>query len=148
VRYVQPFTRVFRPVAWGCVILIAVLSLLPAEEMVRTSLSGHIEHAIAYAGTAFLIRLSYPIWGWKRVATALVTYAGVLELLQNFSPGRHPAVDDWLSSSTGVLIGIMFIRIGGKVWWRWRQRHAYSSDYMLPQRNIRVRHFPCFIRVD
>ena len=94
----------FRPAAWGCVILLAILSLLPAEEMVRTSLGGHIEHATAYAGTAFVIGRSYPSWGWKRIATALVIYAGVLELLQTFSPGRHPAVLDWLSSSAGALM--------------------------------------------
>ena len=94
----------FRPAAWGCVTLLTILSLLPAQEMVRTSLGGHIEHATAYAGTAFVIGRSYPSWGWKRIATALVIYAGVLELLQTFSPGRHPAVLDWLSSSTGALM--------------------------------------------
>ena len=50
------------------------LSLLPAEELVRTSLGGHIEHATAYAGTAFVIGRSYPSWGWKWIATALVIY--------------------------------------------------------------------------
>jgi VanZ family protein len=127
VRYDRPPFRVLRPVAWGCVILLAVLSLLPAEEMVRTSLGGHIEHAIAYAGTALLIGLSYPTWEWKRMAIALVIYAGVLELLQNFSPGRHPAILDWLSSSTGALIGIAFTRVENEVWWRWR-RKGYRSD--------------------
>jgi VanZ family protein len=101
-----------RPTAWSCVILLAILSLLPAEEMVRTSLDGHIEHAMAYAGTALLLGLGYPAWDWKRIAAALVVYAGILELLQNFSPGRHPAVLDWLSSSAGALIGITLIRVG------------------------------------
>jgi hypothetical protein len=54
-------TRVLRLPAWGCVILLAVLSLLPAEEMVRTGVDGHLEHVIAYAGTAFLFGLSFPI---------------------------------------------------------------------------------------
>jgi VanZ family protein len=72
--------------------------------MVRTGLRGHIEHAMAYAGTAVLIGWTYPTWEWKPIATALVIYAGILELLQNFSPGRHPTILDWLSSSTGVLM--------------------------------------------
>ena len=50
--------RVLRLPAWGCVILLAVLSLLPAEEMVRTGVDGHLEHVIAYAGTAFLFGLT------------------------------------------------------------------------------------------
>jgi VanZ family protein len=109
-------------VAWGCVILLAVLSLLPAEEMVRTSLDGHIEHVVACAGTAFLIGVAYPAWRWQRVAAALVIYAGVLELLQNYSPGRHPALLDWLSSSAGALTGAVCIRMGDEVWRRWRRR--------------------------
>lgn len=116
-----------RPVAWGCVILLAVLSLLPAEKMIRTSLGGHIEHVIAYGGTALLIGSGYPAWGWKRIATLLGIYAGILELLQNFSPGRHPAVLDWLSSSAGALIGIAFIRVGQEVWWRWRRKSRLSD---------------------
>ena len=117
-RYDRPPFRVLRPVAWGCVVLLAVLSLLPAEEMVRTSLGGHMEHATAYAGTALLIGLSYPAHRWKRIAAGLVAYAGVLELLQNFSPGRHPAILDWLSSSTGALIGLAFVHMADEVWRR------------------------------
>jgi VanZ family protein len=121
VRYDQPFSRVLRLSAWGCVGLIAVLSLLPAQEMVRTSLGGHVEHATAYAGTAALLRLSYPT-RWKQIAAALVIYAGLLELLQNFSPDRHPTVADWLSSSTGALTGIAVISISQQIWWRRRRR--------------------------
>jgi VanZ family protein len=107
---------IFPLATWSCVVLLAVLSLLPAEEMVRTSLGGHIEHAAAYAGTAFLFGLSYPGWGWKLPTAGLVIYAGLLEVLQSFSPGRHPAATDWLASSTGVLVGICAIRAAGTSW--------------------------------
>ena len=79
-------THVLRLSAWCCVVLLAVLSLLPAEEMVRTGVDGHLEHGIAYAGTAFLFGVSYPDWGWKKPATGLVIYAAVLEVLQTFPP--------------------------------------------------------------
>jgi len=114
--YVHPFLRL-RPIAWGCIGLIAVLSLLPGDEMVRTRMGGHIEHAVAYAGTAMLLRLGYQAWG-KQIAVGLVLYAGLLELLQNFSPGRHPGVSDWLASSAGALMGIAVIRVSHQVWWR------------------------------
>jgi hypothetical protein len=94
-----------RLAAWGCVGLVALLSLLPAEAMVRTSLGGHVEHAIAYAGTAVLLRLGYPEQGFRRVVIPLVAYAGLLEYLQHFSPGRTAAGEDWLSSSIGVVVG-------------------------------------------
>ena len=89
--------------AWFCVALTAVLSLLPATEMARTGFSGKLEHAIAYAGTALLLCLRYR--GPVRVAASLVTYAVALELLQAVSPGRTPALLDWLASSSGSLIG-------------------------------------------
>lgn len=95
-----------RPLAWGCVALSAILSLLPAEEMVRTGLSGYVEHAMAYAGTALLLRLGHPEHKPWRIAAALVIYAGLLEYLQRYSPGRTPAVESWLASSIGVPIGI------------------------------------------
>ena len=92
--------------ALGCMALIAVLSLLPAEDMVRTGVGGHIEHAAAYAGTALLAGVGFSRHGLGRIAAMLVVYAGVLEPLQHFSPGRHPGLDGWLASSFGVLGGI------------------------------------------
>ena len=112
--------RALRPVAWGCVVLLGVLSLLPAKEMIRTGLDGHIEHAMAYAGTAFLLGLNYPAWKLKWIAAALVIYAGVLELLQNFSPGRHAAILDWAASSAGVVAGAVFVYVADDIWRRYR----------------------------
>jgi VanZ family protein len=112
--------------AWGCVIALAVLSLLPAPDMIRTDAGGHIEHIVAYTGTAVLVAWGYPAAGWQRIVLPLVIYAGILELLQNFSPGRHPAILDWLSSSTGALIGTTL----GRLTWR------------LAQVGLRPRHRP------
>ena len=50
--------RAVRLAGWFCVALLAVLSLLPAEEMVRTGIGGRIEHVLAYAGTALLLGLA------------------------------------------------------------------------------------------
>lgn len=100
-----------RLLAWGCVGLLAVLSLLPAEEVVRTGLGGYVEHMLAYAGTAVLLRLGHPgrkVW-WS--AAGLVIYAGFLEYLQHYSPGRTPAVEGWLTSSIGAVVGT-----GGARW--------------------------------
>jgi VanZ family protein len=123
-RYGRPPFRILRPAPWACALLIAVLSLLPGEEMVRTGVGGHIEHAVAYAGTAFLFGLTYPRWEWKRIVIVLSTYAGILELLQNFPPGRHPAVSDWLSGSAGALTGVVCIRVGHAIWWWWRRKRT------------------------
>jgi VanZ family protein len=96
---------VSRLAAWSSIALIAVLSLLPANEMVRTSFGGHVEHMVAYAAATFIVAFAYPRKQLKRVILALICYAAALEFLQRFSPGRHPVIEDWLASSAGVLVG-------------------------------------------
>jgi hypothetical protein len=48
-----------RVLTWCCVVLLVVLSLLPAHDMVRTSLPGRVEHVIAYAGMAAIAMAGY-----------------------------------------------------------------------------------------
>ena len=70
--------------------------------MVRTGFPGQLEHfgsaAIATAG-----------YGLNRSATRVIgcfwLYAGILEYLQDFSPGRHPAFLDFAASAMGSLCG-------------------------------------------
>ena len=82
-----------RVLTWCCVILLAILSLLPAEEMVRTGLPGRLEHFVAYAGSAAIAMAGYgETRGGVQIIGGLWVYAGILEYLQHFSPGRHPAI--------------------------------------------------------
>ena len=93
-----------RTATWVCVTILAVLSLLPGKDMLRSGLPGHIEHFIAYAGTGMVATAAY---GPPNLRTVMLlwAYAGLLEYLQRFSPGRHPAVADFLSSALGALCG-------------------------------------------
>jgi hypothetical protein len=52
-------TTSLRLLTWCCVILLAVLSLLPAQEMVRTGFPGQFEHFIADAGSAAIAMVGY-----------------------------------------------------------------------------------------
>ena len=95
-----------RLLTWCCVILLAVLSLLPAQEMVRTDLPGQFEHFIAYAGSAAIATAGYgQSRGSLRIIGGFWVYAGVLEYLQHFSPGRHPSFEDFAASALGALFG-------------------------------------------
>jgi VanZ family protein len=105
-----------RLLSWGCVPVLALLSLLPAQEMVRTGLPSRFEHVIAYAGTAAICAFGRCGGGAAlRSAVLLIAYAGLLEWLQNFSPGRYPALRDFLASSLGVvagtLLGLLALRL-------------------------------------
>ena len=59
-----------RVLTWCCVILLAILSLLPAEEIVRTGLPGRLEHFVAYAGLAAIAMASYGGLICSNIATA------------------------------------------------------------------------------
>jgi len=95
-----------RVLTWCCVIILGVLALLPAAEIVRTDLPGRVEHFIAYAGSAVIAMVGY---GWTRGGTRIIVgfcaYAGILEYLQHFSPGRHPSIADFVVSALGALCG-------------------------------------------
>jgi len=58
-----------RVLTWVCVVVLAVLSLTPGEEIepLRTDLPGQVEHIIAYAGSGAIAMAGYglnrrPFW--------------------------------------------------------------------------------------
>jgi VanZ family protein len=107
VRTVLGSRRPLQFASGACLGTLAVLSLLPAEQITRSSLGGHFEHVIAYAGTAFVCTAA--LRGGARPQPAffaLLAYAGALELLQRYSPGRVSSLGDYIFSGTGILVGV------------------------------------------
>lgn len=94
-----------RALVVACVILITVLSLLPGGWQARTVVPGPVEHFIAYSGTGLILALVLPLRLLWPAAAILAAWSGVMELLQHFSPGRDPAVRDFLVSSAGAFVG-------------------------------------------
>ena len=101
----QPVHTALRILTWCCVIVLAVLSLLPAQDMVRTGTPGQFEHFAAYAGSASIAVAGYGRRSVVRVIGLFWIYAGVLEYLQHFTPGRDPAITDFAASAFGALFG-------------------------------------------
>ena len=99
-------TTSLQVLTWSCVVLLAVLSLLPARDMVRTGLPGRLEHVIAYAGSAAIAVAAYGASrGVAQIIGGFWLYAGILEYLQHFSPDRHPSLGDSGASAFGALCG-------------------------------------------
>jgi VanZ family protein len=95
---------------WCCVLLLAVLSLLPVQDMVRTGLPGRLEHVIACAWSAAIAMAAYGASrGLAHIIAGFWLYAGILEYLQHFSPGRHPALGDFAASAFGALCGVVAV---------------------------------------
>jgi VanZ family protein len=101
----HPVQTSFRILTWCCVILLAVLSLLPAQDMVRTGIPGQLEHFVAFAGSGGIAIAGYRRQGAVRIIGLFWIYAGVLEYLQHFSPGRHPSIADFSASAIGAFLG-------------------------------------------
>ena len=107
----------------GCVVLLAVLSLTPGDYMVRTGAPGDLEHFVAYLGTGVIASLGYARrTGYVALAALLCAYAGVLEIAQNFAPGRHPDFFNFASSSAGAIAGMLLIRAWNRMA---RDRHQW-----------------------
>ena len=62
--------------------------------------------------------------GAVRVIGSLWVYAGILEYLQHFSPGRNPAIVDFAASAFGALSGGMAV----VVLWRWHLSSVGPRD--------------------
>jgi VanZ family protein len=112
-----------RLAAWACFVALAVLSLLPKEEMVRTGADGRLEHFVAYAGTMLVAGLGYgrQVSILLRIAVLLIAYAGLLEIGQNFSPGRVPSFFDFAAGAAGTCAGALAVRL-------WRMRALAASS--------------------
>ena len=108
----SPVDTSLRALTWGCVILLAILSLLPDQQMVRTGLRGRLEHLVAYAGSAAIAVAGYGASrGGVQIIGGFWVYAAILEYLQHFSPGRHPAIGDFAASALGALCGGLVIAL-------------------------------------
>jgi VanZ family protein len=99
-------TTSLRVLTWGCVVILAVLSLLPVRAMVRTGFPGVAEHFVAYAGSTAIAMAGYGAnRGSLQIIGGFWVYAGILEYLQHFSPGRDPSIGDFVASGFGALCG-------------------------------------------
>ncbi|SCY71531.1 VanZ like family protein [Microvirga guangxiensis] len=99
-------SRGFKGAAWLCILLLAVLSLIPGHVQVRSGMPGGYEHAIAYFGTATMFMLGYSRKNWE-IAGGLASYSVLLEMLQFLVPGRTPHIADAFASSSGAILGVI-----------------------------------------
>jgi VanZ family protein len=101
-----------RAIGLACVVVLVILSVLPAEDRPHTGVAGQNEHVIAYFGTAVFLALGFRTMR-ARMATVslLVGLAAVLELIQRLVPGRHSQLIDWVASSSGAILGVLAVAL-------------------------------------
>jgi VanZ family protein len=86
---------------------VAALSLVPPPYKVTSGVfDNHGDHALAYFAAAFAIWVLAGMRGQRApIFLALCVFAGLMEGCQALSPGRMPAIGDFLASCTGVALG-------------------------------------------
>jgi VanZ family protein len=99
--------RLLRWATWPCVVVLAVLSATPGDEMVRTGAPGFLEHLAGYAGAAGVAALGYgQRVSYCLIGALLIAYAGLLEVGQLWVPGRTSRALDFAFSSAGVITAV------------------------------------------
>src|SRR5437868_10968031 len=85
-----------RFLTWCCVVLLAFLSLLPAEDMARTGFPGELEHFAAYAGSVAIGMAGY---GLNDSRLLVIGSSGSMQASWNISSTSRPAgiLPFWIS---------------------------------------------------
>ena len=98
-----------------CLVIIAVLSLRPGHWQARTGLPGPLEHFIAYGITAAVITMGARSRRFPgTIIVTLMLFAGLLEVLQYWAPGRDPELIGFGGSSIGAATGALMALVARK----------------------------------
>jgi hypothetical protein len=102
----------FRVAGWACIVALIILSLVPGSERPHTGLPGQIEHFVAYCGTAAFLGLGYPTAKARFAIVAMLgLLAVVLEMAQQWIPGRHSQFVDFAASAAGACLGMLAVTV-------------------------------------
>ena len=96
-----------RVIAWIILIGLIVISLVPAPLRPGTGVSHNLEHFSSFLLAGIIWCLAYA----DRLVLWLGTmpvFAGSVELLQIFVPGRHARLSDFAVDALGGCVGILF----------------------------------------
>jgi VanZ family protein len=118
------FQKILQLAAWGAVVTIGVLSLVPGQLRPHTGAPGYLEHVAAYFITAILLSLGYPRGSRIVIIASLSIYAASLEIAQLYISGRNASVLDWVAGSFGELMGVAVATFILRLWLRSPARQA------------------------
>jgi VanZ family protein len=114
-RNVRPLLRKGAYFAgWLLIILITVLSLVPAALRPETNAPHNFEHFAIFWLTGFAFGLANDRRPIGTIA-ALVMFSGAIEIAQIFLPDRHARVGDFivdaLAACAGAVIALAIVRV-------------------------------------
>jgi VanZ family protein len=88
------------------IVLIATLSLVPGDLQIRTGMPKTVEHFGAYLGVSFILVLGRSSIAYAVAAAVLLSgFSFLMEVFQEFIPGRTGELRDAAASSAGAFTG-------------------------------------------
>jgi VanZ family protein len=93
-----------RTSAWTLALAIVILSLVPPSYRPVTEASHGFEHLAIFLATGLAFGAGYSSRPFQ-IAVALVIFSGTVELLQQWVPGRHARLGDFLVDATAAGFG-------------------------------------------
>ena len=101
------YSFLVRAAGWLVIIVIIILSLVPAQARPHSGASGGFEHLLAYLSAGILLGFGYPDRKARiKLGVLLIVLAGGLEILQLWVPGRHSELAGFLGSFSGATLGM------------------------------------------
>ena len=97
--------RIFQATAWLLARTIVVLSLGSPSVRPVTGAAHDLEHLLIFLATGTAFGLGYPRRGWL-LTIALPTFAAAIETAQNWVPGRHAGMSDFLVDAATLCLGV------------------------------------------
>lgn len=105
--------RRWRTLHLALVLLVAVAAWTPGSAAPASGLGDKLDHVLAFAALAASAALAWP-GATVRIAVALVTYGGLIELVQMLVPGRHASLLDLGADAIGVALGLAAAAIASR----------------------------------
>ena len=97
--------RYLRTLAWILVVVIVVLTVVPASDRPETGVEHGFEHLLAFGLVGLVFSLAYS-WRLMVLIPSGIVFALLLELAQIPLPTRHARIEDFLVDAFGASIGI------------------------------------------
>lgn len=105
-------TRFFKPMFWLLTIAVAVLSLLPADQLPPQTLNiwDKAQHALGFAALTVSGMLAYPN-RQRALVLGLLIFGAAIECAQASTTWRQGDVLDWLADAVGIVVIVIVARV-------------------------------------
>jgi VanZ family protein len=113
-----PIRTLAQIIAWSLAAAIIVLSVVPPGLRPQTVAPHQLEHLAIFAAAGFAFGLGFD---QKRslLAIYLVVFAGFIEFLQLFVPGRHARLSDFVVDAASIFGGLVTEYVVGQIYSRY-----------------------------